>query len=270
MIQTVNLLYIMKNQEVQSDWIDRYHENVLNQAELKKFTGLYEMNGVLRAEVEIDRRLNELLADPETLDFYQKINAVGHKQGRKGHQGLLWLMAASFLVLFTVGALLYLLGKPGPVAGSFDRSQERVQHSGISGTPSQESFPELAIAEKPSIVFGDKVLLPYSAVSSYEVLPELELLVGAHTRTLTFRLQAPAPELQRAVGSEVVYLWENAGSGLSVTITILDNRGQCVMKTKPIEGNSYLLDTGGFQKGLYYWKITVEDELIMLGKLKLN
>ncbi len=260
----------MKKPEVQSDWIDRYHENALNQSELKRFSGLYELSGVLRAEVEVDRCLNELLTDQDTLDFYQKINSVSRKQFSTNRRGFLLLMAASFLILFTVGTLLYLLMKFNPAAETLKNPAPLVQKTESSGPAIPESYPEMAIAGKPSQISGDEFLLSYPPISCFEVLPELELLVGAHTRTSTFKLIAPIPDQQMAIGSVVVFIWEYIGSALPVTVSILNNRGQSIYKTPSIEGNSYLLDTGDFQKGLYYWKITMEDELIMLGKIKLN
>jgi len=260
----------MKKPEVQSDWIDRYHENALNQSELKRFNGLYDVSGILRAEVEVDRCLNELLTDQDTLDFYQKINSVSCKQFSTNWQRFLLLMAASFLILFTVGTLLYLLVKFNPAADILKNEAPLVQKTESSGAIIPESYPEMAHAGKPSSISRDEFLLPYPPTSCFEVLPELELLVGAHTRTSTFKLIAPIPYQQMAVGSVVVFIWEYIGPSLPVTISILNNRGQSIFKTPSIEGNSYLLDTGDLQKGLFYWKITMDDELIILGKIKLN
>jgi len=105
--------------------------------------------------------------------------------------------------------------------------------------------------------------------SDYNLLPEFELLVGANIRATLFELISPKARLQIPAGSIVNFTWENGDNSMPVTISILNNRGNCIFETDTLHENCYLLDTDYFQKGLFYWRITRDNDLITLGKMTL-
>ncbi|MCK9422994.1 MAG: hypothetical protein M0Q38_10375 [Bacteroidales bacterium] len=257
----------MNDNEIHSDWIDRYHENELSPSELSRFNEIKRQSRILRAEVSVDRCLNDILADPDSLEFFRKVKTI--TQQRKSHTRFdpLLLAAASVLFLVTIGLILYLLFKDNP--GWIDSKNKitmlrKTNHSGpftfFQPNPA-DSIGKVAPAARGELVFHLRL------EPDFKSLPELELLVGANTRTTTFKLIAPMTRQQIPAGSVINFTWDNEDNTQPVIISILNNRGKNIFETPGIQGNSYLLDTDDFQKGLFYWRITMEDELIMVGKI---
>jgi hypothetical protein len=106
--------------------------------------------------------------------------------------------------------------------------------------------------------------------ASFCPLPEFESLVGAVTRSVIMQIERPGEEIHRLCGSEILFKWnEMTGPGL-VLITLFNNKGIRITEVPVPYGNSWVLRTTGLPGGLYYWRITRDDELIILGKIILH
>jgi len=95
--------------EITSDWIDRYNDAELNEAEKAIFQKRMQSNPLLRTEVYIDACLNHLLVDEEVLDLMGKIKSASRRNVGGIRQMNLLLVAASVLCFVMIGGLFYLV-----------------------------------------------------------------------------------------------------------------------------------------------------------------
>jgi hypothetical protein len=102
---------------------------------------------------------------------------------------------------------------------------------------------------------------------NYEPLPEYELLVGSVTRSHQFSLISPRLNTAIPAESEVQFSWRYGNGPGQVTIQILDNHGVMISEKHISQGRNYCLKTQGLLRGLYYWKILLGDDMVLLGKL---
>jgi hypothetical protein len=259
----------MNNSEIKNDWIDRYNENALNPYELKRFNEKLNRNPVLRAEVSVDRCLNEILSDQDALDFYQKIGRARQRQKRHIKAPPLLLLAASIILLIVATGLLLRLTKVFSV--------EKQTHPPVAGMKKMNEGTRFLIQPNSYGRYNGNVtpagrryaILNPQVASKFNSLRELEILVGGTTRNPAFILTSPIVRQRLLLGSPVKFNWESSGNAIPIVISILDNQGNCIYQSTAILGNSFLLDTADFMKGLYYWRITVEDELVLVGKMAL-
>ena len=70
-------------------------------------------------------------------------------------------------------------------------------------------------------------------------------------------------------GTEVFFSWQDYERTQEVHIIIMNNQGIPVFEIPIEHGSSYILKTKGFRKGLYYWKIMMDDDLVLMGKFAL-
>ena len=106
---------------------------------------------------------------------------------------------------------------------------------------------------------------------NYKPMIQFELLVGSVTRSNQFRLIAPATNLQIDAGNPVRFEWGHQNKAHPVTIALMNNRGALVFETLLLQEDTYIyiLKTKTLHKGLYYWKIMIDDEMVIMGKLTL-
>lgn len=103
-----------------------------------------------------------------------------------------------------------------------------------------------------------------SIAANYSPLPELESLVGANTRGEAFNALSPGSWPRAA---EITLRWKASSPG-PWTIVLVDNRGKSLNETKA-DGDEVVL-SGPFRPGLYYWKVLRNEELMYVGKFRVE
>jgi hypothetical protein len=100
----------MKDSEKLSEWIDRYRSGELGGPELERFRTLLDADPQLQRELQIDRDLDILISRTDLIEMSQKIRRI--RAGRAGPRfgNLPALLAASLLILISIGMIL-LLGR---------------------------------------------------------------------------------------------------------------------------------------------------------------
>ncbi|MCX6305843.1 MAG: hypothetical protein NT040_12840 [Bacteroidetes bacterium] len=258
----------MKEYIVTSDWIDRYHNDELDEEEKAVFEQQMLDNPLLRSEVFIDAGLERFLMDAEVLDLMKKLNAAS----RRNAQGVKWksmlLMAASVLCLAMTAGLYYVIRSRTVVTGtSAILHENRVYHA-------KENRPGICDAGNSTRHRGGDVpFLPFKWVQpgnhaeNFEPLDEFELLAGSVTRSGQINLVSPGMNDTVPAGSEVLFAWRNYDLSASLSIIIMNNRGELLSGIPLHHASSYLLNTKGFMEGLYYWKIVADEDLVLMGRL---
>jgi hypothetical protein len=227
----------MKDSEKLNEWIDRYQSGELDGEELSRFLTILENDPLLRRELQIDRDLDILIARGDLIEITEKIGLARQKQGGLWFGKLPFLIAASLLLLVTIGLVVML--------GTDHLRNDHDSRAG-EGSPNRQSGI-------------------YAAVN-FAPLHEFEALVGAVTRGPSCKLLQPASRIIERSGSEILFEWTDPGSQAMVTIELFDNRGNRVCKSGMIAGTHYRLMTRALAPGLYYWKLIIDEELITMGR----
>jgi hypothetical protein len=102
----------METREITPHWIDRYHEQDLDEAEMALFSRQIYSNPVLRLEVNLDADLDKLLTDKDLLDLMAKTQAVTRRSELQVRIINIISVAASILFLALTGSLFYFVPKP--------------------------------------------------------------------------------------------------------------------------------------------------------------
>jgi hypothetical protein len=294
----------MNDMEITPEWIDRYNENELNEDERAFFRKKMDNNPLLRTEVFIDACLNNFYEDKDTLDLMKKIEYVSQKHDR-GNSAFPYLMiAASLLCIIAMGAVVYLIQiAPADVAiTSHRRSTQFPQAPSPLDLADSSGKQYLFKQQKSLISSGGEVQSPESTVcrlfpggalkvpapfshitpviphelsyekylaSAYTPMADFESLVGSVTRSALLKLIAPAPELKIPAGSPVVFEWISQIRKLPISILVFNNRGNLVFETPTLITDSYVLSTIDWPGGIYYWKIIIDEEMILIGRFML-
>jgi hypothetical protein len=253
-----------------SEWIDRYNTRDLPEDEYHQFSQLVLKHPVLQAEVRLDRELNTIIEDEDTLEILKKLRNI-REASRRPRSGLTYfLLAASFLALVATSVFVFLF----------------IQKSGSSLTliASSEIFPSdhMSVPGKLIAYFdlgkSSKCLTPVSRhmimssvrlTTMYQPLPEFEFLVGASTRAAQIRLLSPLPRLNLPSGSTIFFQWSCSPDQSNISIEILNNAGKVLSVFYPLNRENYLLETSSYGKGLIYWKIIMDEELMTIGSIVL-
>ena len=255
---------------ITSDWIDRYNDDELDDPEKRSFRGQMKQNPLLRTEVYIDERINRLFRDDDILEMMAKVGKVTGKSGRKGFTMIHLLIAASAICLIAIGAILFfntrsLAPQPALVRSALpvvkkEKGKADVPVKDATGNSERVTAP-LELPPK-----SNQVLL----AANFKPMAEFELLAGSVTRTTRVRLLTPDADARASAGSPVKFTWVTQANGQPVTIVLLNNLGNLVFETTPVQETFYTLQTEKLAPGLYYWKIMLpDDELAMMGKLSL-
>jgi hypothetical protein len=100
--------------------------------------------------------------------------------------------------------------------------------------------------------------------ANYSPLPELESLAGGNTRGEAFEDLSPDSWPR---GGEITLRWKTSSPG-PWTIVLVDNRGKTLNESKADREEISL--PGRFRPGLYYWKVLRNEELIYVGKFRVE
>jgi hypothetical protein len=254
--------------EITSDWIDRYNEDELSETEKSLFQERMLTNPLLRSEVYIDACLNRLLAEEEVLDLMGKIRSASMKNISGNRRMNFLLVAASILCFVMIGGLFYLVRTnmaPDTVC-SMHRKNQFYQTNGADPTKLHcpSDFEQS----------GHNVSLPFCRstyqrlmAKNFEPLSEFELLIGSVTRSHPFKLISPGVNDSISAGTEVLFAWQEYNQAIPISIIIMNNQGIPVYEISLNQTSSYHLKTNGYRAGLYYWKIIMNDDMVLMGKL---
>jgi hypothetical protein len=106
---------------------------------------------------------------------------------------------------------------------------------------------------------GDRT--QYELAASFTVDPNLEDLVGVSLRSEGVKVIAPLPGAD--VGDDISFEWK-AVNEPTLTLHILNNTGTIVRTTK--SDSPPVVIKARFGRGLYYWKLESDEELLYVGK----
>lgn len=229
----------MNKNENLNDLIERFQSNELEQEELTRFLNRLKHDPILRREVVLDKELNSILANENLLELSEKIRRIREMShpGRSYWESI--LVAASIIVLFTVGVLTLFV-----VSNNVKRSGNRLV---------TECRPETEQVNNGS--------------DNYHPIPEYEILVGVTNRGASFKLHTPPCRMVLSRGTDLIFKWNSSELLDPVAIELFNNNGKKVYESLRFAGNRFLLSTDLFDPGTYYWKIIIDDELISMGRL---
>jgi hypothetical protein len=261
----------MRNKEKVHEWIDRFNHNNLTEEELALFTEMVKRDPRLREEVLLDREINSFLAETDFLELRKKICKVcAERPGGKNSNSRIILMAASFLVLFSVGWILQIIMHRGS-------EQPGIKREGLQ-TTSEHTVP--LVREKRDDIRGSSVLVKKEEQSPIrsDSLPEihdllacyqpdkmLENLIGTTNRTTGFRLLKPEQSSVYLTGGVILFSWVTDTSE-ETSVIVQNNRGITRYESESNSKQSVGLNASFFGNGLFYFKIMRKDEIVCFGK----
>ena len=153
---------------------------------------------------------------------------------------IVYRMAAVLLISFGIYGIMRL--------GDFlENRGSRISH--VQSSQQSESPADSAV--KKDVLLGD----------NFAVHPELERLVNTNYRS--GEVEVASPRLGEKIGGNVVFRWKGA-SGKEIMLKIFDNRGK-ELHSKTLRHERYTY-AGKLERGLYYWKLLNEEELLYVGK----
>jgi hypothetical protein len=255
--------------QITNNWIDRYSDNDLSESERQLFQLNLQRNSLLRKELLIDVRLNQFLEDPDTIELMYKIRNITRKPYLAHLKDIRIMAAASVFCLIFLG-VSYLIINRDP--GDFNRVDDNSKYKENqipeeTGNP-VVTFRELKKNSSATPVSRRILALKPVAHDLFTPITEYESLVGAVTRSSGVLVSSPLPELKTHLNLSVPFVWEGSIASDTVSIVIINNHGTSV-QTSQHPGNiqKYLLETDKLGRGLFYWKILVNDELIVMGRI---
>ena len=279
MIQKANFLSFMNRNENMHELIDRFNDNELNGEELKEFLELLKDDPTLRAEIRLDKDLNEMLQDEGLLSLRKKINEIRKDREDRGVGKKTFLLAASILVILVLSVILYLI--IGLKTGNNKILQ--TNNSLANGLPiNKNSSPELNNRKNnpgKQQLMNDKLSKNRPGISNkqnqpliaanYKPFPPFESLIGTHIRAEYFKLIEPFPDSHFKTESTILFSWETDISH-PLTLEIMDNQGQLIFDSHPVHDKSMKVPSGKLKNGLFYFKILKEDEMVFFGKFTIE
>ncbi|MDP1622321.1 MAG: hypothetical protein Q8M08_08270 [Bacteroidales bacterium] len=254
--------------EITCDWIDRYNNDELNENEKAIFEERMGTNHLLRSEVHLDDCLNRFLMDEGLLDLMKKISSSSQKNQSRGSWWKPMLIAATLLCLTVMGGLFYLLQtNPGTIRQCVvSRTDQPLREHEVEPeklTPLTDFQNPLVRDQIPHNMAKHMFLL----AEAFQPLTEFDLLIGSVTRSDYFKLITPDPVLSIPAGTRVLFSWTYDERSEPVSIILMNNKGIPVFEMPLTKKDTFVLNTGDFLPGLYYWKILAGDDLVLMGKL---
>ncbi len=255
--------------------IDRYTNHDLTGEELKEFLELLKNDVALRAEVNLDRDLEEILRQQDLLDLRRKIIEASNDSASKGGAMRILLMAAGFLLVAAITVILYL------VAGTRDHKSSEQQAAGrnstlnrIKGTDTthlltekmRNSIPRSdTVASQSNTERRKKDLL----ADNFKPFPAFESLVGTHVRSGSFLLMSPADSAHIIDQPFITFTWRS-GTNTDLVLKIMNNHGTTVFESGPFTASKLEVPTIALNEGLFYFKFMHANQIIHFGKFFLN
>jgi hypothetical protein len=249
-----------------SEWIVRYNEGTLEGKELEAFLRMLQDDPDLRKEVAVDLEINRILEERDLLEFREAI--LNARKSPKSGRPRWFLLAATLLLLVSAGGyLLYQAFFRSDVQdhqGRITAAKQDTTMQGKMNAPGEKTVKTDSNAREPGTIRKTDLL-----AQNFVPLPSLESLVGVVTRADGIILEEPGYNLRIRQGDPVRFRWTTSGPD-RIGIQVFDNRGFKILSEGNIGNNEYLLKTGSMKPGLYYWKILKNDQLVTVGKIRID
>jgi hypothetical protein len=250
----------MKTNEKLPELIDRYTQGDLAGTELEEFMALYDRSVRLREEIRLNKELDEVLARADILDLRKKINFEKNRRTRPDYLPFLW--AAVALILVGIEIIL-MLSIPKSKTGT-DLHSNLVQRPGLSKPELKTnkgpvSLNPPATATKPHTRLQAAADLPYSAN------PAFEKLIGATRQSTGFRLQSPETGMNFFGPCIIAFRWVDEEPS-DIRLQILDNQGIVALDSGTINGAAFIVPSTRLAKGIYYFRILQDEDIMYFGK----
>ncbi len=245
----------MKEPEFTTDWIERYNEGDLDEAEKTIFEARMQSDPLLRYEVYIDASLNRFLMDGELIDLMEKVRSVSGNKCKNGRLLNYLLIAASLLCLLMISGLFYVFRNSPAICN-------------LSALPAADQRPVSADEPGPPDT-SIRMIAPFTRdllATDFKPLPEFEIIAGAVTRSHLMNLISPNAKTIVSSGTDLVFEWTWYDKAVPVSIIIFNNQGDRVSATEVLDTTSVNLKTNVLADGLYYWKILADGELVIAGR----
>lgn len=263
MIPHASVIFFKMERQKINEWIDRFNEGSLKGEDLATFIQMLHDDPELRKEVNVDREINRMLEERDLLEFREAVLKAG-KRSSPG-KWRWFLLAATVVVLLSAGG--YYLFRTLPTADIPEKSRLAEHPTRAPGEVPLKELPTTigkeAEKSKEVIPHREKVLL----AKSFTPCPSLEHLVGETTRAEGIILLEPLSEITVSRGDTVQFSWRMTGKD-SLKILFYDNHEQQILIAVPDTPDRYSFPTGSYQRGLYYWKLLKDDQLVTAGKIR--
>jgi len=253
----------------QNHWIGKFTDKELNPEEESRLLAQASHNPLLRNELRLDEDINKLFDDYDRIRLSDAIrSAIQHEKSRV----LLPLyvkIAASVVFLITLTALAGLLvnySRQNP-------EQSFIGHNPLLKNEPRELFGFLKRSgnvEMPATPAKRRELAQNeNSFNRYSRRPEYEFLIGTVTRDVSVFVISPLPRVRCKADSQLQFSWRWVSDVVPVSIEIIDNRGSIILNSMQMMDMSYVLNTRHWPRGLYYYKIITEDELVTIGSISI-
>lgn len=254
----------MSDREKLPELIDRFNTGNLTGDELTVLLDMMNHNPRIREEVRLDKELNEILADKDVLELRQKILSVQKNRNKgKGRNFHYLLLAASLLFFIGLEVILLLNTRNHAVSPQTALTQKI--------TPVIKKEPvtagqQLIAAESGST--GKKIpdqKKDTRLASNFMPNPSYENMIGATRSGGSFRLEKPLTGERFSAKSAILFQWNTEPKTL-IELKIMDNQGIIVSESGLLYAYRYTIPQGTLRRGIYYFKIMANDEILYFGK----
>lgn len=256
----------MSDREKLPELIDRFNNGKLTGEELTAFLEMLKTNPRLREEVRLDSELNEILANEDILELRQKILTIQkNHQKRKGPDLHFFLLAASLLLLIGTEVLLFMNNahrNPSNRTTLIPKHQPGSKQVPVSIKVEHPVIPIDTVNKGKSII-DRKTETKLAA--SFRKNPSFEKMIGSTRHAGYFRMDAPIIGYRFSEKAVIRFEWILEGQA-EIDLKIMDNTGTSVHESVSLSKNKYSLPPGTLKRGLYYFKVLQNDEIVFFGK----
>lgn len=257
----------MSEQDNMNEWIDRFTNDELEGEELERFLKALHEDRSVKKETLIDSQINEMLQDQDLFDFQQKMTSLRARMNRRCGLNC-FLLAASLLLLISIGGMLipYLHGTFQSLQNTFRSSVPsvpkdfRVLSAETNSTKGKWGIPISCFTDT-----NNHQRLIWMKILDTPI-PFMESLVGESTRSGFFKLLTPGFQTSVSSGDSVIFSWDKNFSS-PVLLEVINNQGRVIYQISQPGSDTLILQTDSLGTGLFYWKITQDNQWICVGKL---
>ncbi|MDP4280519.1 MAG: hypothetical protein Q8867_00075 [Bacteroidota bacterium] len=260
----------MNDKEKLFEWIDLFNQGNLKGKELKEFYSLLEKNPRLRAEVRMDKELNDYLSEEDILELREIFLKIKKEQeNSRNCDPSIFFLAASFFLLIGLVFSFFFYDISCPEKQKKNKNINQIittskDSSEIICLNNTHLFPESGKRRKP-LKMTDRA----TGVNllSERLLPDpaLESLVGIAMRNNFFKMELPEYDAQFSRNERIFFKWKNS-ERKEISLFILNNTGNQELNFPDIQEDTISFHAGSLMPGLYYYKIIEDEDIVHFGK----
>ncbi|MBC8311606.1 MAG: hypothetical protein H8E72_04825 [Candidatus Marinimicrobia bacterium] len=125
------------------------------------------------------------------------------------------------------------------------------------------SAAAVAIIIPMLFVINNSILNPQFNIDTFSKNPGLDHFVNENFRSESLMILSPLNDKEFAREENIIFNWKGKAN-LNLTLNILSNEEELIYSFSMIENHYNLQDE--LQRGLYYWQLETEDDLLFTGK----